>query len=137
MPWLEEAANSDEMVITNEVSDLQEEICTCILCAACYAACPEAGTQRSYLGPHALMEGYRFLQDPRDTAKTKRLEVLAGSEGVWGCNGAFACINACPWKVSPINYAAKIRTGAMKVRLGLMKAEDCCEYKGKCGGKSE
>ena len=137
MPWLEEAADSGDMFISNEVTDLQEKICACILCAACYAACPEAGVQRDYLGPHALMEGYRFLQDPRDRAAEKRLAVLAGSEGAWGCNGAFACISACPWKVSPINYVAKIRTDAMKVRLGLMKAEDCCEFKGKCGGKSE
>ncbi len=134
MPWLEEAADSDKLRITNEVSDLHEAICTCILCAACFAACPEASRDRTYIGPHAVMEGYRFLQDPRDSASERRLEVLAGSEGAWGCNGAFACINACPWKVSPINYVAKIRTGATKVRLGMMKAEDCCEYKGKCGG---
>ena len=137
MPWLEEGANSQDMVITNEVTDMQEEICACILCAACYAACPEASVDRSYLGPHALMEGYRFVHDPRDTALEKRLEVLAGPEGAWNCNGAFACIDACPWKVTPINYVAKIRTGATKVRLGLVKAGDCCEFKGKCGGKSE
>jgi succinate dehydrogenase / fumarate reductase iron-sulfur subunit len=137
MPWLEEKKNSEELVITNNVSDLQEEICTCILCASCFAACPEASVERAYLGPHALMEGFRFLQDPRDSASERRLEVLAGHEGAWGCNGAFACINACPWKVSPINYVAKVRTGATKVRLGMMKAEDCCEYKGKCGGCRE
>ena len=132
MPWLEEKRNSETMFINNEVSDLQESICACILCAACYAACPEAGVERSYLGPHALMEGYRFLCDPRDSAAERRLEVLAGAEGAWGCNGAFACINACPWKVSPIKYVAKIRTGAAKVRLGMMKAEDCrkCKRKG-------
>lgn len=137
MPWLEESPNSDQLCITNEVSDFQEAICTCILCAACFAACPEASVQRSYLGPHALMEGYRFLQDPRDTATGKRMEALTGKEGVFGCNGAFACIEACPWKVSPINYAAKLRAKAVKVKLGLMPMEKCCEYKGKCGGKNE
>lgn len=134
MPWLEETPGWEKMVITNTVSDLQEEICACILCASCFAACPEASAKRSYLGPHALMEGYRFLQDPRDNAKAKRLEVLAGDEGAFGCDGAFACIGACPWKVSPINYVAKIRTSAMKVKLGMMKPTDCCEHgcKGGC-----
>jgi succinate dehydrogenase / fumarate reductase iron-sulfur subunit len=133
MPWLEEKRDGEKLRINNNVSDIQEEICACILCAACYAACPEASVERAYLGPHALMEGYRFLQDPRDSMAEKRLEVLAGPKGAWGCNGAFACINACPWKVAPIRYVAKIRVGAAKVRLGLMKAEDCCEYKGKFG----
>ncbi len=137
MPWLEESADSDSLCITNEISDLQEEICTCILCALCFAGCPEASVHRTYMGPHALMEGYQFLQDPRDTATAKRMEVLAGKGGVFGCNGAFACIDACPWKVSPINYAAKLRANAIKVRLGLMPVEKCSEYKGKCGGKSE
>ena len=93
MPWLEEKKGGETMCINNEVSDLQEEICACILCAACYAACPEASVERTYMGPHALMEGYRFLQDPRDSMAEKRLEVLAGSEGAWGCNGAWASIS--------------------------------------------
>ena len=129
MPWLEEAGNSDKMVINNKVSDLQEAICTCILCASCYSACPEAGRDRDYLGPHALMEGYRLLQDPRDNATARRLEVLAGKEGAFGCDGAFGCINACPWNVAPVKFVAKIRTAAMKVHMGLMKAEDACEYR--------
>ena len=138
MPWLEESSHSHEMVITNKVTDLQEEICACILCAGCFAACPEASANgNKYLGPHALMEGYRFLQDPRDKATAKRLEILAGAEGAWGCDGAFGCIGACPWQVSPVNYVAKIRTSAMKVRLGLMKAEDTCEFRAKGGLKGE
>ena len=138
MPWLEEAANSENMFINNKVSDLQEAICTCILCASCYAACPETAHKREYLGPHALMEGYRFLQDPRDKATARRLEVLAGNEGAFGCDGAFGCINACPWSVAPIEFVAKIRTVAMKVRLGALNPEDACEYRAEAlaGGKN-
>jgi len=135
MPWLEEAPNSDKMVITSKVTDLQEEICACILCASCFAACPEASAKRSYLGPHALMEGFRFLQDPRDMATAKRLDILAGSDGAWGCDGAFGCIGACPWDVAPVNYVAKVRTLATKVKLGMMKADDCCELRDAGGDK--
>lgn len=137
MPWLEESPTSGQLCITNEVSDLHEAICTCILCAACFASCPEAGRDQPYIGPHAVMEGYRFLQDPRDTATSRRFEILSGPGGAFACNGAFACTDACPWKVSPINYVAKLRTDAMKIRLGAMPVEQCRAYTGMPGGNHE
>lgn len=137
MPWLEEKPGGDKMVITNEVSDLMEKFYTCILCASCYSACPEAGVDRPYMGPHSLMEGYRFVCDPRDAATKKRMKILSGSDGAWGCDGAFACINACPWKVAPIDFVAKIRTTATRIRLGFGSSNECCEHDYKGGGKSE
>jgi len=130
MPWLEEAPDSKDAVITSKTTDLQESICACILCASCYAACPETGAQRSYLGPHAIMEGYRILHDPRDTAAKKRLDVLAGPDGAWHCDGAFGCIGACPWDVSPVKYLAKVRTESMAVRFGKVKLEELCKEGG-------
>jgi succinate dehydrogenase / fumarate reductase iron-sulfur subunit len=118
MPWLVEKPDGENMVITNEVSDLMEKFYVCLLCGSCYAACPEAGVDRPYLGPAPLMEGYRFICDPRDAITDERMKVVGGDEGAWGCDGAFACIDACPWDVAPIEYVAKIRTAATKLRLG-------------------
>ncbi len=38
----------------------------CILCGACYSACPVVSRNEDYLGPAALAKLLRFVKDPRD-----------------------------------------------------------------------
>ncbi len=126
MPWLVEKANAKEMVITKETSDVAEKFYSCILCAACFASCPEAGQKHSYLGPMPLMDGCRMYVDPRDDARHERQQVLAGPDGVWGCHGAFACIDACPWDVAPVEFIAKLRIELAKEKFGGGQARPGC-----------
>ena len=46
----------------------------CILCAACFGACPVDGKNPEYLGPAALAKLYRFSIDPREARETERLK---------------------------------------------------------------
>lgn len=119
MPWLVEKAGAKDLVITNKTSDVMEKFYSCILCAACFASCPEAAQKHSYLGPMPLMEGYRLYCDPRDDAGPQRLKVLGGPDGVWGCHGAFACLDACPWDVAPVEFIAKFRREVTAGQFGL------------------
>ncbi len=114
MPWLVEKPTAKDMVIKKDTSDLFEKFYSCILCAACFAACPEAAQKHTYLGPMPLMDGCRMNVDPRDSIKPERLKVMGGQDGVWGCHGAFACVDACPWDVAPVEFIANLRLGLVK-----------------------
>jgi succinate dehydrogenase / fumarate reductase iron-sulfur subunit len=118
MPWLVEKPNAETMVVTKKTSDVMEKFYSCILCAACFASCPEAAQQHRYLGPMPLMDGFRMYVDPRDDAKPERKRILGGPDGAWGCHGAFACIDACPWDVAPVEFIAQLRLELVKEKFG-------------------
>ncbi len=121
MPWLVEKTGAKDMTITKAVSDVMEKFYSCILCAACFAACPEAGGKHTYLGPMSLMEGYRLYLDPRDAAGEERRKILSGPDGVWGCHGAFACIDACPWDLAPVEFSAQLRLKLVGEKFSWLK----------------
>ena len=68
----------------------------CILCAACYSACPVLDDNSRFVGPAALMQGARFVLDSRDHGFSARLDRLNGSDGVWSCRNHFECTRVCP-----------------------------------------
>jgi succinate dehydrogenase / fumarate reductase iron-sulfur subunit len=69
----------------------------CILCAACYSACPILdGKNLQFLGPAAIAQAARFLFDSRDSGFEERLPVLDHPDGVWACEVHLACTRVCP-----------------------------------------
>jgi succinate dehydrogenase / fumarate reductase iron-sulfur subunit len=73
-----------------------EDATNCILCSACYSACPILDDNPDFLGPAALAQAFRFLEDSRDGGFTDRLPVLDEPNGVWACENHFECTRACP-----------------------------------------
>jgi len=71
----------------------------CILCGACYSACPVLEKRPSFLGPAALVQAARFVQDSRDKGLEPRLDILDSENGVWGCDGHFECTRVCPREI--------------------------------------
>ncbi len=86
-----------------EVSEL-EKFTNCILCGACYGACPVNGENGAYIGPAALAKLYRFRIDPRDSEGEARLKTADVPEGWWSCRFYANCYHVCPRSVPP-NYA--------------------------------
>ena len=84
-----------------------EQYTNCVLCAACYGACPINSSNDDYLGPAALAKLYRFYADPRDmdenkNSKTdKRLLLANDKSGWWGCEFHLNCKRVCPKGVQP------------------------------------
>jgi len=68
----------------------------CILCGACTSGCPSFWGDSDYIGPAAIVNAHRFLQDSRDEGGEERLQVLNTLEGVWRCRTIFNCVEACP-----------------------------------------
>lgn len=93
---------NDEPVAEGERLQSQEErmvfddTTNCILCSACFSACPVLEDRPDFLGPAAIVQAYRFLADSRDRGFEERLPVLDAPEGVWLCENHFECTKACP-----------------------------------------
>ena len=69
----------------------------CILCAACYSACPVLDEKNPrFVGPAAIVQAARFVFDSRDTGLAARLPVLDRPDGVWACENHFECTRVCP-----------------------------------------
>jgi succinate dehydrogenase / fumarate reductase iron-sulfur subunit len=68
----------------------------CILCGACYSACPVLDKNPDFLGPAAIVQASRFVFDSRDAGLEPRLDVLDEPNGVWPCENHFECTKACP-----------------------------------------
>ena len=96
----------------------------CINCGLCYAACPQYGLNRDFLGPAALALLHRYNNDSRDHGKAQRMEVLNADDGVWSCTFVGDCSQVCPKGVDP---AAAIQMGKVASSkdylLNLLKRE--------------
>ncbi len=73
-----------------------DDTTNCLLCAACYSACPVLADNPAFLGPAAIVQAYRFLADTRDHGFEARMDVLDHKSGVWLCQNHFQCTRACP-----------------------------------------
>jgi succinate dehydrogenase iron-sulfur subunit len=88
-----------------------ERYTNCILCAACYAACPVVARSPDYLGPAALAKLYRFAIDPREGRGTERLTSADLPSGWGGCQFYTNCRKVCPKGVPPDEGIARARAG--------------------------
>jgi len=93
---------NDEPVLEKERLQSQEErmvfddTTNCILCSACFSACPVPEENPDFLGPAAIAQAYRFLADSRDRGLEARLSSLDSPAGIWPCQNHFQCTQACP-----------------------------------------
>ena len=78
-----------------------KQLTMCINCMCCYAACPQYGLDKNFIGPAALALAHRYNRDSRDQGKSDRLDILADHDGVWECSFVGACSEVCPKHVDP------------------------------------
>lgn len=97
-PYLinDEKVQEKERLQTQDERMVFDDTTNCILCASCYSACPVLGDNTSFIGPAALVQGFRFLADSRDRAEDERLDLLGRKNGVWPCENHFECTRSCP-----------------------------------------
>jgi succinate dehydrogenase / fumarate reductase iron-sulfur subunit len=69
----------------------------CILCAACFSACPVKQKENpAFLGPAAVVQASRFIDDDRDLGFEERIPQLDYPDGIWPCENRFQCTQVCP-----------------------------------------
>jgi succinate dehydrogenase / fumarate reductase iron-sulfur subunit len=93
-----------------------EQYTRCILCAACYAACPVNGKNPRYPGPAALAKLYRFRIDPREQQGTERLKTADHKDGWWACEFHTNCRRVCPKDVPPDKAIGHARQELNKIK---------------------
>ncbi len=111
-PWLinSEPVPEREYIVPHEnMVDVTQSM-ACIQCGACNAACLSMEVDPLFVGPAALAKAYRFVGDPRDAQQFERLKDLAEDpHGMYDCTHCFACIDACPKGVAPMNQIIRLR----------------------------
>lgn len=82
----------------------------CILCACCSTSCPSFWwNQDKFLGPSALLNGYRFVADSRDTSTQERLARLDDPFSLFRCRGIMNCVSVCPKGLNPTKAIGHLR----------------------------
>ena len=99
-----------------------DEATNCILCAACFSACPVVTeVDPRFLGPAAIVQASRFLEDSRDRGLEDRLPPLDQPDGVWPCENRYQCTRVCPRGIPVtrlINLTKRRITGFKMGRTG-------------------
>ena len=82
----------------------------CILCACCSTSCPSFWwNPDKFLGPSALLNGYRFVADSRDTSTQERLARLDDPFSLFRCRGIMKCVSVCPKGLNPTKAIGHLR----------------------------
>lgn len=109
-PWLvppEETPKKEFRILPKEIAEL-ENAETCIMCGACFSACPIVASNKRYIGPHALLKAFLRVMDPRDTIPKERLEIVSTTDGSYRCHMVLNCMDACPKGLDPAKAIARL-----------------------------
>jgi len=87
----------------------------CVLCACCTTACPSFWWNPDrFLGPAALLQANRFLNDSRDQATGERLDDLDDPFRLFRCHTIMNCTDVCPKGLNPAKAIGHIRQQLLK-----------------------
>ena len=111
-PWLQTVTPEPQKEWTQSHEDRAklDGLYECILCACCSTACPSYWWNgERYLGPAALLQAHRWLQDSRDEATGERLDNLEDPYRLYRCHTIMNCTNVCPKGLNPAKAIAEIK----------------------------
>ncbi|HUH42169.1 MAG TPA: 2Fe-2S iron-sulfur cluster-binding protein [Sulfurimonas sp.] len=80
----------------------------CILCSACYSACPVYAVNKEFLGPFSLTRVWRYVSDKREENPKDKIGNIQ-MDGVWDCTLCNACTLVCPQGISSKADIEKLR----------------------------
>lgn len=88
-----------------QINALQSD---CILCSACYSACPVYAVNPEFLGPFALTRVWKYAADKREEDAKEKIETIQKS-GIWDCTLCNECTLVCPQNISSKADIEKLR----------------------------
>jgi len=104
--WLQ--TESQVKSLTQEDASLNALQSDCILCSACYSACPVYAVNPEFLGPFALTRVWKYASDKREEDAKEKMETIQNS-GVWDCTLCNECTLVCPQNISSKADIEKLR----------------------------
>ncbi|MDH5471248.1 MAG: succinate dehydrogenase iron-sulfur subunit [Gammaproteobacteria bacterium] len=107
-----------ELQQTPEQRDKLDGLYECILCGCCSTACPSFWwNPDKFLGPAALLQAARFIEDSRDQATEERLDALDDPFKLFRCHTIMNCIQVCPKDLNPTKAIGNIKKIMVKKSL--------------------
>lgn len=94
LPKTETVNVSEEDAKRNE---LQSD---CILCSACFSACPVYATNEDFLGPFSLTRSLRYVNDVRQKDIMPIIDAIQ-TNGIYDCTLCNECVPVCPQGIAP------------------------------------
>ena len=90
----------------------------CILCGCCTTSCPSFWwNPDKFLGPAALLQAARFINDSRDQATEERLQALDDPFKLFRCHSIMNCVQVCPKGLNPTKAIGEIKKMMVKKSL--------------------
>ena len=104
-----------ELKQTPEERDKLDGLYECILCGCCTTSCPSFWwNPDKFLGPAALLQAARFIDDSRDQATEERLEALDDPFKMFRCHTIMNCVQVCPKGLNPAKAIGEIKKMMIK-----------------------
>jgi len=108
-PWLippEDVPEKEFRVSPEEVNSLNKAE-RCIMCGACYSACPVISIDKGFVGPHAMLKAFLRVSDVRDSNHDGHMTDI---ETLWDCTTCYMCVDQCPKDLEPGQVAKTLRS---------------------------
>ncbi len=107
-----------ERLQTPQQRDRLDGLYECILCGCCSTACPSFWwNPDKFLGPAALLQAARFIEDSRDEATPERLEQLDDAYKLYRCHTIMNCVQVCPKELNPTRAIGRIKQRLVQNKL--------------------
>ena len=107
-----------ELPQTPEQREKLDGLYECILCGCCSTSCPSFWwNPDKFLGPAALLQASRFIEDSRDQALDERLANLEGPFKLFRCHTIMNCVQVCPRGLNPTKAIGNIKKKMVKNSL--------------------
>ena len=112
-PWLKTDKKTQDGLERRQSPEERKELdglYECILCFCCSTSCPSYWWNGDkYLGPAALLQAYRWINDSRDGDKKERLKKVADELKLYRCHTIMNCTNSCPKGLNPAKAIGSIK----------------------------
>lgn len=104
-----------ELKQSPEDRDKLDGMYECILCGCCTTSCPSFWwNPDKFLGPAALLQAARFINDSRDQATEERLQQLDDPFKLFRCHTIMNCVQVCPKGLNPTKAIGEIKKMMVK-----------------------
>ena len=104
-----------ELKQTPEQRDKLDGLYECILCGCCTTSCPSFWwNPDKFLGPAALLQAARFIDDSRDQSTEERLQALDDPFKLFRCHTIMNCVQVCPKGLNPTKAIGDIKKMMVK-----------------------
>lgn len=91
---------SQSLHVSQKDAELNELQSDCILCGACYSACPVYAVNTEFIGPFALTRAWRYVSDVRQEDIKQTIEAVQ-TKGIYDCTLCNECVPVCPQGIAP------------------------------------